>query len=47
MFDHEKLKVYQRSLDFVDRAAVILEAVPKRFEDGFRMELTSTRKNIF
>jgi four helix bundle protein len=28
-FDHEKLKVYQRSLDFIDLADSILEILPK------------------
>ena len=42
MFDHEKLKVYQRSLDFVDRAAVILEAVPKRFAAHDQLDRAST-----
>lgn len=28
-FDHEKLRVYQRALDFIDLADVILETLPK------------------
>lgn len=42
MFDHEKLNVYQRSLDFVDSVTRILESIPKRIAAHDQLDRAST-----
>lgn len=41
-FDHEKLKVYQRSLDFVELAEAILTDVPKSYAAYGQLDRAST-----
>jgi four helix bundle protein len=42
MFDHEKLKVYQRSLDLIETVATILEQIPKRLAAHEQLDRAST-----
>ena len=42
MFDHEQLKVYQSSLDFIDNITTILEQVPKRLAAHDQLDRAST-----
>ncbi len=42
MFDHEQLKVYQRSLDFIDSIATLLEQVPERLAAHDQLDRAST-----
>ncbi len=42
VFDHEKLQVYQRALDFVEFAASVLEELAKRVAAHDQLERAST-----
>ena len=42
MFDHEKLKVYQRSLDFVEYSSDILESISKSLAAYDQLDRAST-----
>ncbi|TVP75918.1 MAG: four helix bundle protein [Puniceicoccaceae bacterium] len=41
-FDHEKLRTYQRALDFVDFAGVLLETLPKGLAAYAQLDRAST-----
>lgn len=42
LFDHEKLNVYQRALDFVDFADALLERLPKSMAAYSQLDRAST-----
>jgi len=42
VFDHEKLKVYQRSLDFVDFTEDLLSSIPKSLSAWDQLDRAST-----
>ncbi len=42
VFDHEKLQVYQRALDFIEFASVVLEQLPKRLAAHDQLDRAST-----